>query len=116
MKWLPIAVCVCANICANLALKRGVLSVGDDWGWPKVLNLVFVPWLWLGITCLAVVFASYLVAIRHMSVGLAYPLVTSLVTVGTAMFGTILLEEHIEPRAMFGIVAILVGVFAISTA
>jgi multidrug transporter EmrE-like cation transporter len=115
VKWLPICICILANICANLALKRAVIAAGAPLSWPKLPTLLSVPWFWLGIVCLAIVFISYLLAIRNMPVGLAYSLVTSVVAVGTLTIGVAFLGETLSVRSMAGITAVIGGVLLIST-
>ena len=112
-KWLAIALCVSANISANLCFKRAMSEIGAPLTIEALRTLIFRPWLWAGLLCASVVLASYLYAIRELPVGLAYSIVTSSVLVGTLGLGFILLNEHLATRSLVGVFFVGVGMVLI---
>jgi multidrug transporter EmrE-like cation transporter len=115
-KWLPLVLCAAANIGANLALKRAVGGQALELSWAAVFAVLREPWLWLGFLFAGIVLLSYLYAIRTLPIGLAYPVVTGLVTLGTFFAGSLVFGEAMTLRALGGVTLIAVGLVLVSGA
>ena len=74
-----------------------------------VASLVSSPILWLAIALGAANFFSWFLVLQHMSLAVAYPIV-SLVYVGVPLAGVLLLREKMSARQAAGAVLIAMGV------
>jgi multidrug transporter EmrE-like cation transporter len=115
-KWLPLVLCAVANISANLALKRAVGGQAPELSWGAALAILREPWLWLGLLFAGIVLLSYLYAIRTLPIGLAYPVVTGLVTLGTFFAGSLVFGEAMTLRALAGVILVAIGLVLVSGA
>ncbi len=115
-KWLPLVLCAAANISANLALKRAVDGRALEFSWSALFAVLREPWLWLGLCFAAIVLLSYLYAIRTLPIGLAYPVVTGLVTLGTFFAGSLVFGDAINLRGLGGVAFIAIGLILVSGA
>lgn len=113
--WLALAICIAANIVANIAVKRAMDGTRLEASWEGFKEIVLQPWLWLGCTLAGVIFVSYLYAIRGVPLSSAYPIATSSATIGIALAGSILFGEAIGVRGIAGIGFVLVGLILIAS-
>ena len=115
-KWLALLLCAGANIGANLALKRAVGGRALEFTWPALFALLRDPFLWLGFALAGLVLLSYLYAIRTLPIGLAYPVVTGLVTLGTFFAGSLVFGDSMSLRALGGVTLITAGIILVAGA
>ncbi len=113
--WLALAICIAANIGANIAVKRAMDSVALELSWSGAKAVLLQPWLWLGCTLAGVIFVSYLYAIRAVPLSSAYPIATSSATIGIALAGSLLFGETIGVRGALGIAFVLAGLLLLAT-
>jgi len=115
-KWLPLLLCAIANIGANLALKQAMGGRALDFSWGALFSLLRDPYLWLGFVLAGIVLLSYLYAIRTLPIGLAYPVVTGLATLGTFFVGSLVFGDAMGLRAIGGVALIALGLVLVSGA
>ena len=97
-----------AETTAQLGLKlgsRAVENVGFGWEW--LLRAAAAPWLWVGASAYLAAFASWMLILRRMPLGAAFPL-TGLVYVTVLATSVFLLGEPLGPLQAAG-VALIVG-------
>ncbi len=114
--WLALLLCVFANVSANMAFKHVIGGAPAELNWQTLLGIATEPWLWFGFMMAGVVLSAYLYAIREVPISLAYPVVTSLATIGMAIAGSWLFGEILGWRAIAGIGCVLGGVLLIFSA
>ena len=111
--WLALLLCAGANISANLALKRAVGGRALEFTWAALLALLRDPFLWLGFALAGVVLLAYLYAIRTLPIGLAYPVVTGMVTLGTFFLGSLVFGDSMSLRGLAGVAFIATGMILV---
>src|SRR4030095_407786 len=114
MKYLPfILFTVMTNAAAQLMLKHGMMALG-----PlsfagvnpliKVLQIVFSPWVFLGLLTFVVSMASHLYVLSKVELSFAYPFL-SLAYVAVAVFAYFIFHEDLNAWRVAGIAFICVG-------
>lgn len=103
--WAALAAAVAANVGANLLLKHAVGRAGEGGGG----ILQNPPVLAAGIVLAGCLLGFYLVALRHLPVSLAYPVVTGTAMVGIAVFSALLFSEPLGAGKLAGIAGIVIG-------
>jgi multidrug transporter EmrE-like cation transporter len=105
-----LALAVLGNTGASLILKLASLPRYriDFTSLPPSLLGVCVVIAALG--CYALAFIAYMLALRSLSVSIAYPLITSISVVLIATLANLIFRESITPISIVGIFLILAGV------
>ena len=110
MYWLILA--IAANIAANLFLKGGAtaeVSRADATMLDKLLTLAVNPQIWIGTGFAAILFASFLMALRSVPVSVAYPLTTGLAMLGIMLGGAVFFGENLTITKVAGAAFIIIG-------
>ena len=99
------------NVGAQVALKHAVHGSGQvSYADPSVfLRLAVNPWVLLGLLLYAVSVVNWLVVLRRMDLGVAYPLM-SLGYIATFLLGVWLFHEPLSGTRVLGILVIIAGV------
>ncbi len=99
------------NVGAQVALKFAVGRVGNvSYADPAVLlRLVFDPLVLLGLFLYAASVLNWLVVLKRMDLGLAYPLM-SIGYIATFLLGVWLFHEPVSMVRILGILVIIAGV------
>ena len=99
------------NVGAQVALKYAVKGFGAvSYGDPAVfLRLAFNPLVILGLFLYAASVVNWLVVLKRMDLGLAYPLM-SLGYIATFLLGVWLFDEPMSTSRILGILVIIAGV------
>lgn len=99
------------NVGAQVALKYAVQGVGPvSYGEPAVfLRLAVNPLVLLGLFLYAASVANWLVVLKRMDLGLAYPLM-SVSYIATFLLGAWLFGEALSMSRIIGILVIIAGV------
>ncbi|WP_173931705.1 EamA family transporter [Chelativorans sp. Marseille-P2723] len=119
MKYIPfILFTVFTNAAAQLMLKYGMMTMG-----PlsfagvnpllKVLQIVFSPWIFLGLCVFVISMASHLFVLSKVELSFAYPFL-SLAYVAVAVFAYFLWREDLNAYRVAGIALICVGTVLIA--
>ena len=119
MKFLPfILFTVMTNAAAQLMLKHGMMALG-----PlsfagvnplvKVLQIVFSPWVFLGLLTFVISMASHLYVLSKVELSFAYPFL-SLAYVAVAIFAYFVFREDLNALRIAGIGFICVGTVLIA--
>lgn len=119
MKFLPfILFTVLTNAAAQLMLKHGMMSLGElsfAGANPvvKILQIVFSPWVFAGLTMFVVSMASHLYVLSKVELSFAYPFL-SLAYVAVAVLAYVLFREDINSWRIAGIGFICIGTVLIA--
>ncbi|WP_442583333.1 EamA family transporter [Mesorhizobium sp. ASY16-5R] len=119
MKYLPfILFTVLTNAAAQLMLKHGMMSLGSisfEGANPiiKILQIVFSPWVFLGLCTFVISMASHLYVLSKVELSFAYPFL-SLAYVAVAVFAYFLFHEDLNAWRIAGIAFICVGTVLIA--
>jgi multidrug transporter EmrE-like cation transporter len=119
MKFLPfILFTVMTNAAAQLMLKYGMMQLG-----PlsfagvnpilKILQIVFSPWIFLGLCTFVISMASHLFVLSKVELSFAYPFL-SLAYVAVAVFAYFVFREDLNALRIAGIGFICVGTVLIA--
>ena len=119
MKYIPfILFTVMTNAAAQLMLKYGMMTMG-----PlsfagvnpviKILQIVFSPWIFLGLCVFVISMASHLFVLSKVELSFAYPFL-SLAYVAVAVFAYFVFREDLNAYRVAGIALICVGTVLIA--
>src|SRR5262245_39443399 len=119
MKYLVfILFTVMTNAAAQLMLKQGIMSIGPlsfEGVNPLLrgLQIVFSPWVFLGLCTFIISTASHLYVLSKVELSFAYPFL-SLAYVAVAVFSYFLFREDLNAWRVAGIAFICVGTVLIA--
>jgi drug/metabolite transporter (DMT)-like permease len=119
MKFLPfILFTVMTNAAAQLMLKHGMTTLGPlafsaDTMVQRVFQIVFHPWVFLGLATFVVSMASHLYVLSKVELSFAYPFL-SLAYVAVAVFAYFIFKEDLNAWRIAGIAFICVGTVLIA--
>ncbi|MDP3897500.1 MAG: transporter [Mesorhizobium sp.] len=109
---------VATNAAAQLMLKHGMMQLG-----PlsfagvnplvKMLQIVFSPWVFLGLSTFVISMASHLYVLSKVELSFAYPFL-SLAYVAVAVFAYFVFREDLNALRIAGIAFICVGTVLIA--
>ena len=119
MKYIPfILFTVLTNAAAQLMLKHGMMTLG-----PltfvgvnpilKILQIVFSPWIFAGLSVFVISMASHLYVLSKVELSFAYPFL-SLAYVAVAVFAYFLFHEDLNAYRIGGIALICIGTVLIA--
>lgn len=109
---------VMTNAAAQLMLKQGMMSLGPisfDAVNPiiRLLQIVFSPWVFLGLCTFVISMASHLYVLSKVELSFAYPFL-SLAYVVVAVFAYFVFKEDLNAWRIAGIAFICVGTVLIA--
>lgn len=119
MKYIPfILFTVMTNAAAQLMLKQGMMALGPisfEAANPfvKIIQIVFSPWVFLGLCTFVISMASHLYVLSKVELSFAYPFL-SLAYVAVAVFAYFLFREDLNTWRIAGIALICVGTVLIA--
>jgi drug/metabolite transporter (DMT)-like permease len=119
MKFLPfILFTVLTNAAAQVMLKQGMMSLGAisfEGVNPivRILQIVFSPWVFLGLCTFVISMASHLYVLSKVELSFAYPFL-SLAYVAVAVFAYFVFREDLNAWRIAGIALICVGTVLIA--
>ena len=119
MKYIPfILFTVMTNAAAQLMLKHGMMTLGPlsfEGVNPllKILQIVFSPWVFLGLCVFVISMASHLYVLSKVELSFAYPFL-SLAYVAVAVFAYFIFREDLNAYRIAGIALICVGTVLIA--
>jgi multidrug transporter EmrE-like cation transporter len=111
--WLALFFCVIANVTANVSLKRFVQATDFEPTMQGLIQAVLQPWLWVSLFACGLVLGSYVYAIKVVPLSAAYPIVTSLATIGIALAGAFIFGESLKAAKIMGVLLVVSGVLMI---
>ncbi|MBO0664354.1 EamA family transporter [Jiella sp. MQZ9-1] len=118
-KYIPfILFTVLTNAAAQIMLKYGIMQLG-----PltfagvnpivKILQVVFSPWVFIGLFTFVISMASHLYVLSKVDLSFAYPFL-SLAYVAVAIFAYFIFREEVNVMRIIGIALICGGTFFIA--
>lgn len=116
--WLLLLLTIVLTAAANLLLKYAAINrqeLGEAKGVIASLWEIFTtPSLVLGIFCLGLAVIAYAIALRHINLSVAYPVMTTSVVVLVAIFSAIYFGEPFTLVKAAGTVMVISGVILLS--
>ena len=118
-KFLPfILFTVFTNAAAQVMLKYGMMQLGalsfaGVNPVVKILQIVFSPWIFFGLSVFVISMASHLYVLSKVELSYAYPFL-SLAYVAVAVFAFFVFHEDLNAYRIGGIALICVGTFFIA--
>lgn len=117
-KYIPfILFTVLTNAAAQVMLKQGMLSIGGSLDAsaliPRLLQTVFSPWVFAGLTMFVISMASHLFVLSKVDLSFAYPFL-SLAYVIVAVVAWFLFKEDLGAYKIAGIALICLGTILIA--
>jgi multidrug transporter EmrE-like cation transporter len=106
---------ICAGTGGELCVTRAMKTVGEVKDFrPLAVSRVMaralrVPWMWIGVTLMAIAFFSLLVVLSRENVSLVVP-VTALSYAAGALGGKFFLGEQVTRRRWEGVLLVCIGV------
>jgi drug/metabolite transporter (DMT)-like permease len=119
MKYLPfILFTVMTNAAAQLMLKHGMMTLGPltfsaDTMVQRVFQIVFHPWVFVGLATFVISMASHLYVLSKVELSFAYPFL-SLAYVAVALFAWFVFGEDLNAWRVAGIAFICAGTVLIA--
>ncbi|MER9355674.1 EamA family transporter [Mesorhizobium sp. M0514] len=108
---------VMTNAAAQLMLKQGMMSLGpisfEANPLLKLLQIVFSPWVFLGLCTFVISMASHLYVLSKVELSFAYPFL-SLAYVAVAIFAYFIFREDLNAWRIAGIAFICIGTVLIA--
>lgn len=106
---------VCAGTGGELCVTRAMKRVGEVKDFRPhpiaraILSAIKLPWMWLGISLMALAFFSLLALLSIENVSFVVP-VTALSYAAGALGGIVFLGERVSSRRWFGVLLVCLGV------
>lgn len=113
--WWQVAVSTVAVAASELFLKRGAMAttqVAPDWSWTGLTTLAS-PLVWCGMLLTIVSFVTWLYAIKHLPLSLAFP-VSQAVHVLVPLSSWLVLGERISAIRWAGIGLVIFGLMLVA--
>lgn len=109
---------VLTNAAAQLMLKQGMISLGPltftaDTAIARIFQIVFNPWIFMGLTTFVISMASHLYVLSKVEISFAFPFL-SLAYVAVAVFAYFVFAEDLNAWRIAGIGFICVGTVLIA--
>jgi len=108
--WLQVAISTLSVAISELFQKRGAVAtihISEAWGWTGLTTLAS-PLVWLGMLFTIVSFITWLYAIKHLPLSVAFP-ASQAVHVLVPLSSWLILGERIVPLRWCGIALVLCG-------
>lgn len=118
-KYIPfILFTVLTNAAAQIMLKQGMMSLGPltfsaDTMVQRVFQIVFNPWVFIGLTTFVISMASHLFVLSKVDLSFAYPFL-SLAYVVVAVVAWLVFKEDLGTYKLLGIALICAGTILIA--
>jgi multidrug transporter EmrE-like cation transporter len=118
-KYVPfILFTVLTNAAAQIMLKQGMMSLGpltftSDTIIQRVFQIIFNPWVFIGLTTFVISMASHLFVLSKVDLSFAYPFL-SLAYVVVAVIAWLVFKEELGAYKIMGIVLICAGTILIA--
>jgi multidrug transporter EmrE-like cation transporter len=118
-KYIPfILFTVLTNAAAQIMLKQGMMSLGplsftSDTIVQRVFQIVFNPWVFIGLTTFVISMASHLFVLSKVDLSFAYPFL-SLAYVVVAIVAWLVFKEDLGATKIMGILLICAGTILIA--
>lgn len=113
--WLQIAVSTVAVAISELFQKRGAVEtihVSEQWGWTGLTTLAS-PLVWLGMLFTTLSFVTWLYAIKHLPLSVAFP-ASQAVHVLVPLSSWLILGERITALRWGGIALVICGLILVA--
>jgi multidrug transporter EmrE-like cation transporter len=118
-KYVPfILFTVLTNAAAQIMLKQGMMSLGpltftSDTIIQRVFQIIFNPWVFIGLATFVISMASHLFVLSKVDLSFAYPFL-SLAYVVVAVIAWLVFKEELGAYKIMGIVLICAGTILIA--
>ena len=113
--WLQVAISTGSVAVSELFLKRGAMATihtSEQWGWTGLTTLAS-PLVWIGMLLTIVSFLTWLYAIKHLPLSVAFP-VSQAVHILIPLSSWLILGERISLIRWGGIALLLCGLVLVA--
>lgn len=113
--WLQVAISTVAVAISELFQKRGAVStvhLSQQWAWTGLTTLAS-PLVWIGMLFTILSFVTWLYAIKHLPLSVAFP-ASQAVHVLIPISSWLILGEHISALRWAGIALVLCGLILVA--
>jgi uncharacterized membrane protein len=111
-----VGLCVVGAVAGQLLMKKGMNSIGEvflkDIFTPKIFQMVFQKYVFLGMALYAISSILWLVALSKGELSYLYPLM-SVAYILTSIFAVVFLKENLTMMRFLGILLISAGAFLV---
>jgi multidrug transporter EmrE-like cation transporter len=109
---------VLTNAAAQIMLKQGMMSLGPlsfsmDTIFQRIFQIIFNPWVFVGLTTFVISMASHLFVLSKVDLSFAYPFL-SLAYVVVAVIAWLVFKEDLGAYKIMGIALICAGTILIA--
>lgn len=111
VSWAALILATIANVVANTSLKQAMITVDTSLEKNILLQVLGLASFWIGLVFAGILLLSYLVALRHLPVGTAYAVTTSLAMVGIIIVESQLFGTPVSTSKAAGIAFVVLGVW-----
>ena len=111
-----IVICaLCANVVAQLSLRKGMMNVDINFiSFSKIIEIASLFYVWLGLFFYGISFVLYLYILSKFEVSYIYPIIMSVGFILLLVFSVLFLNETLTFNKFLGILLISAGIFAIT--
>jgi drug/metabolite transporter (DMT)-like permease len=113
--WLQVAISTLCVTVSELFQKRGAMETAHlsaQWSWTGLTTLAS-PFVWIGMLLTILSFVTWLYAIKHLPLSVAFP-ASQAVHVLVPLSSWLILGEHISPIRWCGITLVLLGLVLVA--
>ena len=112
MTWIVLlAICIFLSTAATIFLKMGAASLSGN---PDLSSILYNYVIWIGAVLYFSAFVTYIYVLRDGALSLAQPILTSGVSVLTALLAVLIFKEQMLLLNWLGLVFICTGIFLLS--
>ncbi len=111
-----IVICsLCANVIAQLILRKGMMNVNlDIFSFAKVIEVISSLYVWTGLCFYGISFVLYLYILTKFEVSYIYPITMSAGLILLLIFSVLFLNESFTLNKLLGILLISAGIIVIT--
>jgi multidrug transporter EmrE-like cation transporter len=116
--WILLLLTIVLTAVANLLLKYAAVNRQASGEIKSIVSILWelftTPSLVAGIFCLGLAVIAYAIALRHINLSVAYPVMTTSVVILVALFSAVFFGEPFTLVKTVGTVAVISGVILLS--
>lgn len=114
---IVIVICaLCANVVAQLFLRKGMMNIEiNSLSLSKLLEVLSSLYVWMGLFFYGISFVLYLYILTKFEVSYIYPIIMSIGFVLLLIFSVLLFGEAFTLKKVLGILIIAAGIIIITS-
>lgn len=108
--WIFLFLAVVANVLTNISFKLAAQDIQPPFDFNSIKMIIGNQWIWLGFLSGLMLLFFYIIAIRKIDLGIAYPTVTGMAMFGIVVAGYAVFQETLSVQKIIGIALIIGGI------